>query len=138
GLFKTLEEISRYGCEMINTAYRQPGEASKFQNVKQWVTFGAGKSIVKRAYLRDDLFSIVFEHGYGDDKDVGRKLRNMGCDIIYHPGIEILHLKAPMGGFRQKIPLAWDDEDPVPKPSPTLMVLALKYFTPQQIKGYKI
>lgn len=132
-----IKEMGRLGCKMISTSYRQPDEKLIFGIVKQWGTFGAGNSIVRSDVLSNVRFSPVFEHGYGEDKDFGMQLRNSGCDIIYHPGIEILHLKAPMGGFRKKVILEWEKGLPYPKPSPTLMALALKYYSPQQIRGFK-
>lgn len=133
-----IEEMQRLGCNMISTSYRQQGEKLIFGIIKQWGTFGAGNSIVQHDVLTDIRFSPVFEHGYGEDKDFGMQLRYSGCDIIYHPGIEILHLKAPMGGFRKKHKMEWEKEVPQPKPSPTLMALALKYYSPQQLKGFKV
>jgi GT2 family glycosyltransferase len=34
------------------------------------------------------------------DNDFGMQLRNQGHDVLYLPEPQILHLKAPMGGFR--------------------------------------
>jgi len=136
-LAKSLSEIRRYGIQMLNTAYLQPGEKVIFKIVKQWGTFGTGNGIIQRKFIENSIFSSIYEHGYGEDTDFGMQLRQLGCDIIYHPEIEILHLKAPMGGFREKPVLAWEQEEPLPKPSPTLMAFALIYYTPQQIKGFK-
>jgi len=136
-LAKSLSEIRRYGIQMLNTAYLQPGEKVIFKIVKQWGTFGTGNGIIQRKFIENSIFSSIYEHGYGEDADFGMQLRQLGCDIIYYPEIEILHLKAPMGGFREKPVLAWEQEEPLPKPSPTLMAIALKYYTPQQIKGFK-
>ena len=136
-LAKSLSEIRRYGIQMLNTAYLQPGEKVIFKIVKQWGTFGTGNGIIQRKFTENSIFSSIYEHGYGEDADFGMQLRQLGCDIIYHPEIEILHLKAPMGGFREKPVLAWEQEEPLPKPSPTLMAFALKYYTPKQIKGFK-
>ena len=80
---------------------------------------------------------MIYENGYGEDTDFGMQLRNNGCDIVYHPNIEILHLKAPTGGFRKKPSLQWDTEVPLPKPSPTLMSYINRYYNPSQIKGFK-
>ncbi|CAM4152252.1 glycosyltransferase family 2 protein [Gillisia hiemivivida] len=132
-----LSEIKRLGANMVSTAYRQMNEPLVFKHIKQWGTFGAGNSIVARSYIEGITFSSIFEHGYGEDKDFGMQLRNAGCDIIYHPEIEILHLKAPMGGFRQKPKLLWEMEKQVSKPSPTLMALAIRYYTKEQIVGFK-
>jgi len=136
-LAKSLSEIRRYGIQMLNTAYLQPGEKVIFKIMKQWGTFGAGNGIIQRKFIEKSIFSSIYEHGYGEDADFGMQLRQLGCDIIYHPEIEILHLKAQLGGFREKPVLAWEQEEPLPKPSPTLMAFALKYYTPQQIKGFK-
>jgi glycosyltransferase involved in cell wall biosynthesis len=136
-LDKSLSEINRYGIHILNTAYLQPREKLVFNFVKQWGTFGTGNGIVRREFAKNAKFSSIYEHGYGEDADFGMQLRQLGCDIIYHPKIQILHLKAPMGGFREKPVLAWEQELPFPKPSPTLMAFALKYYTPQQIRGFK-
>lgn len=133
----TLKEMRKYGVEVLNTAYPQPGDKVVFKQVKQWGTFGSGNGMVRKSLIGNSQFSPIFEHGYGEDIDFGMQLRNKGCDIIYHPGIEILHLKAPMGGFREKPELEWERSEPLPKPSPTLMAYALQYYTMQQIKGFK-
>ena len=47
-------------------------------------------------------------------------------------------MKAPTGGFRKNKVLPWEKGETIPKPSPTVMILAKKYFTDRQIKGFKI
>jgi len=133
-----MNEIKKYDLSAINMNCKQPGEKNVFHKIKQWGSFGSGTSIVKSSFAKKCKFSLIYENGYGEDMDFGMQLRNLGCDIIYHPNINILHLKAPIGGFRHKSDLDWANENPLPKPSPTLMVYALKYFTPFQLKGYKI
>jgi hypothetical protein len=134
-LEKVVTELNWLGVSSINMNCKQKGEKTIFKKIKQWGSFGSGTSIVKSIFAKQCVFSSIYEHGYGEDSDFGMQLRNVGCDIIYHPEIEILHLKAPMGGFREKPVLAWKQE--VPKPSPTLMAFALKYYSPEQIKGFK-
>jgi len=136
-LEKVVTEMNRLGVSSINMNCKQKGEKTIFKKIKQWGSFGSGTSMVKSVFAKQCAFSPIFEHGYGEDTDFGMQLRNVGCDIIYHPEIEISHLKAPIGGFREKPVLAWEQEEPLPKPSPTLMAFALKYYTPQQIKGFK-
>jgi glycosyltransferase involved in cell wall biosynthesis len=136
-LEKMVEEINFLGVASINMNSKQIGEKTVFKKIKQWGSFGTATGIVKSNFAKKCVFSSIYEHGYGEDVDFGMQLRNVGCDIIYHPDTEILHLKAPMGGFREKTVLAWEQEDPLPKPSPTLMAFALRYYTPQQIKGFK-
>ncbi|MNE39807.1 hypothetical protein D3C80_1337820 [compost metagenome] len=65
------------------------------------------------------------------------QLRNLGYDIIYSPQPEILHLKAPIGGFRTKHILAWGNEKIQPKPSPTVMLYKVLHLTQEQIDGYR-
>ena len=69
--------------------------------------------------------------------DFGMQLRNSGLDIIFHPDLEITHLKAPMGGFRTSNRKPWEDDSLQPKPSPTVMVYAKKHYTRPQLLGYK-
>lgn len=137
-LANTLKEASRLGANCINLNCKQEGEETIFKKVKQWGSFGSGTSVVRSRFAKDLKFSEVFEHGYGEDVDFGMKLRAAGCDIIYHPELEIRHLKAPVGGFRKKPVLSWEKESPKPKPSPTMMLLAKRYYTIRQMKGFKI
>lgn len=132
-----MDENARLGAECISISCLQKNEKKTFHTIKQWGTFGSGTSIVKRKVVEDLNFSMIFEHGFGEDMDFGMQIRNKGVDIIYHPGIEILHLKAPMGGFREKIVKEWEKKEPLPKPSPTVMAFALLHYTKEQIKGYK-
>ena len=137
-LANTLGEAFRLGVNCINLNCKQPGAETVFRKVKQWGSFGSGTSVVHSRFVKDLRFSEIFEHGYGEDADFGMKLRQAGCDIIYHPDLEIQHLKAPIGGFRKKPVLEWEKITPTPKPSPTIMLFARRYYTSRQIKGFKI
>ena len=66
------------------------------------------------------------------------QIRNNGNDIIYSPTPEIIHLKAPMGGFRTKVNRKWDNDLIEPKPSPTVMVYKLTYDSEEQFFAYKL
>lgn len=80
----------------------------------------------------------MVEYGYGEDTDFGMQLRNSGIDILYYPFSTMLHLKAPVGGFRVKPTFLWSKDVIQPKPSPTLMLFNLKYKTNEQLNGYKL
>lgn len=134
---KIFQEINKYGLDGLTTSYLQKGEKQQFQVPKQWGTFGAGNSVIKKIYTDQVAFSVALEHGYGEDKDYGMQLRKVGCDIIYHPQLKIQHLKAPIGGFRYKVIPEWEMEKVKPKPSPTLMVYMKNHYTQEQIKGFK-
>ncbi len=131
-------EIKRLNLCAVNMNCKQPGETTVFGKIKQWGSFGSGTGVVKSTYAKKSKFSTVFEHGNGEDADFGKQLRDLGCDIIYHPDLEIKHLKAPSGGFRQRPALGWEREKPLPKPSPTVMIYAFRNYTLQQLRGYKV
>lgn len=133
-----LNKLKQYGNSSITTSYLQPGELKKFKIPKQWGTFGSGNSIVHRSFIKRVRFEEIFEYGYGEDVDFGMQLRNIGCDIFYEPSLEIQHLKAPIGGFREEVITPWAGVQPKPKPSPTMMALINKYFTKEQILGYRL
>lgn len=136
-LEKALGEINKYNFCALNMNCKQEGERTVFHKIKQWGSFGSGTSIVKSSFARQATFSLLYEFGYGEDADYGMQLRNLGCDIIYHPEITIMHLKAPIGGLRKKPQREWEKERVLPKPSPTVMVFGLRYFTSQQLIGFK-
>ena len=106
--------------------------------VFQWATFGAGSSFVFSECLKGCEFKKGYEFGYGEDADFGMQLRNKGCDIVYFSNPKILHLKAPIGGFRTKPLLKWHNDTIQPKPSPTVMLYLLLHTTKEQLQGYKL
>ncbi|WP_418603360.1 glycosyltransferase family 2 protein [Hwangdonia sp.] len=113
-------------------------EVEVFKTTFQWSSFGSGCSIVKRNVLNKTEFNVAYEHGFGEDADYGMQLRNLGLDIIYYPKETIMHLKAPVGGFRVPHKHPWQKELEVqPKPSPSVMLYRLNNSTPQQVLGYK-
>ena len=103
----------------------------------QWTAFGSGCSIVETIRLKGLRFDMRYEFGYGEDVDFGMQLRNKGIDIIYLPFPEIIHLKAPVGGFRSKFVHPWEEDDLLPKPSPTVMLNRMQNSTKQQLLGYR-
>ena len=58
-------------------------------------------------------------------------------DALYLPEPEILHLKAPVGGFRTKPVLRWHNDTVQPKPSPTVMLYQTMNCTREQTNSYK-
>lgn len=136
-LENALVEIRKYGNEAYTIQCLQANEKVTFDKVFQWKTFGSGCSIVKSDVLHDLQFDLRFEFGFGEDADFGMQLRNKGQDVLYLPNPKILHLKAPIGGFRTKPQLAWSDEKIQPKPSPTVMLYKILHETQPQLEGYK-
>ncbi|RDI58319.1 glycosyltransferase family 2 protein [Flavobacterium glaciei] len=133
-----LHKVDQYGVSALTTAYLQKNEPQRYSITNQSGIFGSGNSFVKASCLATVSFNMALEFGYGEDIDFGMQLRNSGFDVIYFPEIRILHLKAPMGGFRIKVKQLWDDEKMQPKPSPTIMYVFLKHYTLQQLQCYKL
>ena len=134
-VFNKAEQL---GIKVITTAYLQKGETQRFNLTHQTGIFGSGNSFVKTECLNGVNFNMSLEFGYGEDFDFGMQLRNKGIDVIYLPDLFILHLKAPIGGFRVKIKQLWENDPIQPTPSPTIMYNNLKYQTKEQISNYKL
>jgi GT2 family glycosyltransferase len=131
------KKIEQFGNRVVTTSYRQKNEYKSHIKVIQWPTFGAGNSFVRRDILDKVRFNDALEFGYGEDGDFGMQLRNRGHDVLYLPDPEILHLKAPVGGFRTQPELQWQKDTIQPKPSPTIMLYQILHNTKEQVKGYK-
>ena len=132
-----LLNCKNYNKKAITLACLKNGETIPNINPSQWETFGTCSSFVSSQTIKNIRFDLGFEFGYGEDIDFGKKLRNTGVDIVFFPFPKMLHLKAPMGGFRTKFKFDWDDEKIQPKPSPTLMLYKLLHCTQEEINGYK-
>lgn len=130
--------FNKTGNKCITTSYIQKNELIHHTIEKQWSTFGAGNSFLNMNLLKNIRFNLAFEHGYGEDTDFGMQLRNAGIDVIYVPSPAILHLKAPMGGFRTRFKQPWEEEHIKPKPSPTVMLFRLLHQTTHQLDGYQL
>ncbi|WP_417887316.1 glycosyltransferase family 2 protein [Zunongwangia sp.] len=127
--------IELWGADAVNL--NEKNISNKYIKIKQWGAFGSGLAILKSSTIENNLFHLSFEFGYGEDLDFGMQLRKKGIDIIFMPNLEITHLKAPRGGFRQKIDKPWANANPSPKPSPTIMAYVKRNYTKKQILGYK-
>jgi glycosyltransferase involved in cell wall biosynthesis len=134
---KTSENIEKFGVKAVSLFCLQEKEVQTFNTVFQWGSFGSGCSVVASDILKNCSFNLGYEFGYGEDSDFGMQLRNLGNDVLFLPEPSILHLKAPVGGFRTKPILKWYKERIQPKPSPTVMLYLITHNTKQQILGYK-
>ena len=132
-----LTEMNSFGASAVTVNCHLKGQISLFKDVLQWPYFGSGCSFVKSDALKGKKFQMGYEFGFGEDTDFGMQLRNAGCDIIYLPKQKLLHLKAPVGGFRVKPDFPWKNDPVQPKPSPTIMLYLLSHLTTTQLQGYK-
>jgi len=124
--------------EAITLSCKRDNEIESFNTAIQWPAFGSGCSIIKTAVLKNIRFNTAFEHGFGEDSDFGAQLRRQGLDIVYFPKGRLIHLKAPVGGFRTPFQHLWNKEEIQPKPSPTVLLYQLLNNTSKQLKGYKL
>jgi glycosyltransferase involved in cell wall biosynthesis len=134
---KALDNISTFNITAATFKCQREGEQPENKRAIQWSAFGSGCSIVKQKVIKNVKFDRRYEFGFGEDSDFGMQLRNEGIDIVYFPNPEIIHLKAPIGGFRTKPVLAWQNDTIQPKPSPTVMLYKLLHLSKEQICGYK-
>jgi len=117
--------------------YLREEEKSRNRYWKVWESFGSGCSIVKKEAIVNLKFDTALEFGYGEDTDFGYAIRNLGNTIYYTDTIAIKHLKAPIGGFRYKHNFPWTSENPMPRPSPTVLYSIVKNQSKIQQTGYK-
>lgn len=134
---ESLGHIKKYGVSAasINCAHQE--EIQTYTKVFQWGSFGSGCSVVLSESLKKCQFNLGFEFGYGEDSDFGMQLRNNGVDILYLPKPTMLHLRAPIGGFRTKPDLLWKEDAMQPKPAPTVMLHKIVNETDEQVLCYK-
>ncbi len=137
-LQKGLNAIQELGVQCIAMSCLQKGEQQTFTKIIQWSSFPSGAAIVSGTLSRKLNFNTAYEHGYGEDTDYGMQLRNEGADVIYHPEVALVHLKAPVGGFRKIVVKEWEKREEKPKPSPTVMLYRLTHTTKKQLQGYKL
>jgi hypothetical protein len=137
-LERSLAKINEFGTGCIVMGCLQKGEEQSTTVIKQSEHFGSCSSLLKVSLLNGAYFKKEHEFGYGEDSDFGMQLRYHGNEILSVPEVSMLHLKAPIGGFRTKISFKWDKEVIQPKPSPTVMSYNLKHLTKEQLNGYKL
>lgn len=134
---KSLEQIDSFGIKAVSLRCFQNEKKVSFKTFFQWGSFGSGCSFVSVDILKNCKFMKGYEFGFGEDGDFGMQLRNQGHDILYFPNPEILHLKAPVGGFRTKPILQWQNDSIQPKPSPTVMLYKILHNSSAQTNSYK-
>lgn len=137
-LEKVIQSFQSTGNEVILVSCHLKTQIVKPEPPKQFPIFGGGHAFVKSACLKGLNFNMAYEFGFGEDGDFGMQLLRKGHDIVFISTSEIIHLKAPMGGFRTQPILKWSNEVIPPKPSPTVMLYKLLHDTNEQLLSYKV
>jgi glycosyltransferase involved in cell wall biosynthesis len=135
---RVMHSIKTTANEVLFVAIHLPNEKIEVQSPKQFLVFGTCHAFVKSDCLKGLKYNMALEFGYGEDADFGMQLKRKGFDFLYLSNLTILHLKAPLGVFRTKPKLKWDNDVVEPKPSPTVMLLKKMYFTNEQKLSYKL
>jgi hypothetical protein len=133
-----------YGVEAVNARLHLPGQDPR-QGLalpplpRPWPAFGTAAVLVSsRALGESGGFDERLEGGYGEDYELGVRLRLAGAGVLYAPGEPVLHLKAPAGGFRQPFPHPWSADPVAPRPSPVLLYSRRKHHPRAMRDGYRL
>lgn len=119
----------------VHLAHREPPAGPP----RVWSTFGAGATLVEAAALREaGPFDERLEGGYGEDAEIGIRLRRAGCNVVQAPAVRVLHLKAPAGGFRHAVRFPWHEDPVPPRPSPIFLFSRNRHATPAMQQGYRL
>ena len=140
GLISYLLRMARaWGVEAVNAAVHLPGERVGSQGPRPWPMFASGASLVSTRALRESGgFDERLDGGYGEDYEIGIRLRLAGAGVLYAPGEPVLHLKLPAGGFRHPAPLPWSDDPIPPRPSPPVLYSRRKHHPRTMQDGYRL
>jgi len=140
-LIERLVAVARgYGAEVVNARVHLPHqEPSDPGPPRPWPSFSSGAALASTALLREaGGFDERLEGGYGEDWEMGVRLRLHGAAVLYDAAEPILHLKAPAGGFRTGLPLPWELDAVPPRPSPFVLYARRKHLTPEMMRGYRL
>jgi glycosyltransferase involved in cell wall biosynthesis len=146
-LIERLVAVARgHGAEAVNGRVHlsdQPPRAADHPLL--WPAFSTCATLVSAAaLLATGGFDERLEGGYGEDYEIGVRLRLGGARVLYDAAEPVLHLKAPAGGFRAPLAQPWDgpggpggDTGP-PRPSPYVLYSRRKHLTPEMQRGYSL
>ncbi len=136
-----LRVANAYGAGAVNAQVYLPSQEPSFNGLpRPWPVFASGASLVSaRALVETGGFDERLDGGYGEDYELGVRLRLAGAGVVYAPAEPVLHLKAPAGGFRDPSnALPWDNDPILPKPSPPLLYSRHKHHTKAMRDGYRL
>ena len=140
GLISYMLRMARaWGVEAVNAAVHLPGERVGSRGPQPWPVFASGASLVSLRVLEEaGGFDERLDGGYGEDYEIGIRLRLAGAAVLYAPGEPVLHLKLPAGGFRHPAPLPWSDDPVPPRPSPPVLYSRRKHHPQAMQDGYRL
>lgn len=136
-VFDSFEKIGRNQLQgVVFKCVDKKSSVDRNSIMAQTTIFGSGSSIINSK--PKVFYDEKLEFGFGEDAEYGMQLRNLGVDIVYLSNPEIVHYKAPVGGFRYKHKFPWGDSKIKPLPSPTILLYRKLHHTKEQLNGYKV
>jgi glycosyltransferase involved in cell wall biosynthesis len=107
--------------------------------LRMWPGFGTAAALVHRPRLDEaGGFDRRIDGGFGEDTELGVRLRQAGAMVALASEPALVHLKAPVGGMRAPYPHPWRADPDRPRPSPTIVFSRSTYETPEMSAGYRI
>jgi hypothetical protein len=137
-----LATAAAYGVDVVNAGVRhahRPAAPSADRRPRLWPNFSSGAALLSRAAVADaGPFDERLESGYGEDYELGVRLRLAGHPVLLAPAAEVLHLQLAEGGLRHPVRYRWDEDRIPPRPSPTVLYSREKHATPAMREGYRL
>jgi glycosyltransferase involved in cell wall biosynthesis len=107
--------------------------------ISMWPGFGSGCALLRRSLLAEaGGFDRRLDGGFGEDTELGVRLRRAGATVVLATDPPVAHLKAPVGGMRTPFPHPWRSDPVRPRPSPTVLLARRSFETPAMASGYRI
>ncbi len=141
---KHLQTLRDFSCEVSSGVINEIGTSGIPENFKCFRTsdvFPAGNSMIQKDILKKSgLFDFAYNHKQRADADLGMRIYLGGAQMILNPEISVLHHHASQGGLRahkaRVVTYASSRKSLFQRhlPSDSEIYLAMRYFTPRQIR----
>jgi hypothetical protein len=134
-----LDAVASGGAHAATLASGGAHAASKGPVLHMWQGFGSGCALLRRSMLEQvGGFDRRIDGGFGEDTELGVRLRLAGAMVVLTTDPHIAHLKAPTGGMRAPYPHPWRPDPARPRPSPTVLLARRSFETPPMVAGYRM
>lgn len=96
-------------------------------------------ALVSSSLLQEvDGFDERLDRGYGEDYELGVRLRLAGGEVVVAGDTDVLHHQAPSGGFRSEMSYPWSRDEVQPKPAPSVMLSRTLHATREMQLGWRL
>lgn len=143
-----LKSMSVLQADVCAGTVHEPGEqdlSSATMNCSVSSVFPLGNILLQKSILgKSGLFDLAYDHGARADGDLGMRVYLSGALVAQDLSIDLLHHHAPRGGLRvhgaRKVTARQSRQALFHRniPSVTEFYLARRYFTPKQVRNYRL